>query len=170
MALILTDDQAITLADWLREDPLFYQKGLAEFCDTEKKARKWEDQAKDMNVTDQLTGKPATVRRLRIWYESALTKIGKLTLTKSGQGTSEETATTDRDRFLLRHFAFFKEHITRQIRGSRLAVSVSFIPSIYLVTIGNDCHSYAANSVPVGASRRLHVILNNRANNKYCLR
>jgi len=111
--LILSDHSEIDISDWLKSNQFIYTKGSREFRETQLKIRAWEEKAKELNV------EPAA---LQTWYESIRTKVGKLTKDKSGQAAPQ---LTDREKFIIMHFRFLKDHIVRQ--PSRVAVSVSIL-------------------------------------------
>ena len=110
-----SEEEEIELADWLKTHPHIYTKGLRDYKDTDKKTRLWEEKAKDMNVN---------VDMLQTWYKSIRTRIGKLTVEKSGTARKEISV---RDRFLLDTFSFLKDQIARKPTRQGVTVSMSML-------------------------------------------
>ena len=110
--LVLSDEQEMELADWLKENPMLYTKSMKEYKDTARKIDLWNSKAAELD----LESGPL----LKTWYESVRTKVGKLSDKKSGSATKDMT---DRDTFLMQNFGFLASHIAR-VKG-RPACSVS---------------------------------------------
>ena len=69
--------------EWVRDNPILYSKGLKEYKDTARKQRLWEEKARELDLESAAV--------LMTWYDSMRTRVGKLTLKKSGDGTKELT-------------------------------------------------------------------------------
>ncbi len=100
--LVLTPEQEVDFAEWLKSFDFLYVKGRERYKDSNMKRRVWEDQAKKMGL-DRAA--------LQTWYESVRSKVGKLTDTRSGSARKEMS---DRDKKLMDMFGFLKDHIVRQ--------------------------------------------------------
>ena len=125
-SLVLSDEQEMELADWLKENPMLYTKSMKEYKDTAKKIDLWNSKAAELD----LESGPL----LKTWYESVRTKVGKLSDKKSGSATKDMT---DRDTFLMQNFGFLASHIAR-VKG-RPACSVSINLHYYC---DFSCHFY----------------------------
>lgn len=112
-ALVLTEEQEVDLAEWIRIHPEIYSKGLKSYKDSGRKKKLWDDKAEELNIEYDV---------LRVWYESIRSKIGKLTASKSGSAAKEET---DRDKFIMSNFGFLKEHISRMRGRTGMSVSIN---------------------------------------------
>lgn len=104
----LTEEQEISMKDFLVLHPQIYSKGMKAYKDAEKKKALWQEKAEELGVESGPI--------LRKWYESVRTKVGKLFDVKSGSSRRERT---ERDRFMMDTFGFLMEHITR-VRGRTL--------------------------------------------------
>lgn len=111
-SLVLSDEQEVELADWLKENPMLYTKSMKEYKNTAKKIDLWNSKAAELDLESG--------PMLKTWYESVRTKVGKLSDKKSGSATKDMT---DRDTFLMQNFGFLASHIAR-VKG-RPACSVS---------------------------------------------
>ena len=109
--------------EWVRDNPILYSKGLKEYKDTARKQRLWEEKARELDLESAAV--------LMTWYDSMRTRVGKLTLKKSGDGTKE---LTDREKWVLAKFDFLITHISRI--PSRQAVNVS---TKFILVLGNVC-------------------------------
>ena len=125
-SLVLSDEQEMELADWLKENPMLYTKSMKEYKDTAKKIDLWNSKAAELD----LESGPL----LKTWYESVRTKVGKLSDKKSGSATKDMT---DRDTFPMKNFGFLASHIAR-VKG-RPACSVSINLHYYC---DFSCHLY----------------------------
>jgi len=112
-ANLLSEDNEVALAEWLRDNECIFRKTLKKFHDAQHKNGLWTDKAKEFNLESG--------HLLKTIYDSIRTRIGKLHKLKSGSETKELSA---RDVFLWSNFGFLADHITRVIKG-RTAVSVS---------------------------------------------
>ncbi len=119
--LVLTEDQEVSLGEWLRNHPEIYTKSMKAYKEIDKKKRLWEEKADELGLE--------SAALLRTWYESVRTKIGKI---KTGASGSAATQMSERDEFLERNFGFLRGHISR-VRG-RTAMSVSIMTSIVHTT------------------------------------
>ena len=99
------------LVNWIKDNPIFYDKGLSDYRKTLNKRELWAKKAAEMGLT---------VDQIQTWYKSNRTRYGKLIKTKSGQG---QQRITQRGEWVLKSFDFLKSHIYRQ--PSRSACSVS---------------------------------------------
>ena len=97
----LTDEQEISVAEWLRDNSFLYNKGAREYRDAVKKTAMWQGQAEKLGVD---------VVGLKIWFKSVRTKLGKITKGKSGQPAKPRT---ERDIFIMANFGFLLDHIVR---------------------------------------------------------
>lgn len=111
-ACVIDDEVEVDLAEWLRNNPELYNKGMKLFKDRARKDRLWAEKAAEIKV--DLPG-------LKTWYESIRTKVGKMFKTKSGQPTRD---LTERDAFIKQNFSFLSQHISR-MKG-RVGCSVSY--------------------------------------------
>ena len=99
------------LVNWIRDNPIIYDKGLSNYKKKVDKREMWAKKAAEVGVT---------VKQLLTWYESNRTRYGKLIKTKSGQG---QQRMTQRQEWVVKSFDFLKAHIYRQ--PSRAACAVS---------------------------------------------
>ena len=100
-----------SLAEWLAENELMYNKKLTTYKDKGRKDKMWADKATEMGKT---------VETLQVWYRSLRTRYGRMIKKKSGAGSAE---LTERDHCILAHFDFLKGHIYEVT--PRTVVSVS---------------------------------------------
>ncbi|XP_076044858.1 uncharacterized protein LOC143027456 [Oratosquilla oratoria] len=102
--IIYTDEQEMELAEWFRENPIFYDKGRRDYKDSVMKAAMYDLKGKSMDP-------PVAGTQVKSWLDSMRTWFGRITERKSGQGTHKYT---ERDQWILNTFAFLKGHIVRQ--------------------------------------------------------
>lgn len=114
----LTQDTEDELIDWIKNNPMLWDKTLNEYRNKQKKNALWEEKAKEVHLTKD---------ELYTWYDSLRTRYGRLLLTKSGDGSKP---LTDREQWILRNFEFVKGQITRQPSRQSCNVSSFFL---YLV-------------------------------------
>lgn len=99
---IFSDDQEEDIVNWLRENPILYNKKLREYSTGgTRKQKLWEDKAADLGCS---------TTQLYRWWESMRTMYGKLTKSQSGQGTPNFT---ERQEWIIKTFNFIKPHIVR---------------------------------------------------------
>ena len=99
--VILTSAQEKKIAEWLRDSPMFYNKGLNSYKCHKNKKELWDKFAQEMGLTSE---------QMRRWYNTMRTAYGKLTKTKSGQAARKFT---EREQWILDSFDFLKDHISR---------------------------------------------------------
>lgn len=116
-SLVLSEEQELSVSEWLREHPYLYTKTMMLYKDTAKKVRLWDMKAEELGVCNG--------PQLRTWYESVRTRVGKVSDKKSGSARVE---LTERDTFIMLNFGFLSSHISR-MRG-RTACSVSIVTVI----------------------------------------
>ena len=116
---ILTFEQEKAVADWIKDNPMFYDKGLSDFKLREKKNAMWQAKAVELGVE---SGK-----HLQKWYDSTRTKVGKLFKPKSG---APFRALTDRDKHTKETFGFLVAHICRIGGATATSVSTIIIPHL----------------------------------------
>ena len=124
--VVLSEEQELDMCDWLKTNSFLYTKGEKLFKDTNKKLRTWSVKGAEFGLTG-----PA----LKTWYLSIRTKLGKLTIDKSGAAVRDNT---DREKFFLDQFGFLKAHITRVASRTPVSVSINHI-KIYHVYYCTDC-------------------------------
>jgi hypothetical protein len=100
------------MVEWLRENPILYNKKMSSYKDKNRKDSLWDAQAARL-VT--------TAKNLTVWYRSIRTRYGRLAKKKSGVGAER----TDRDKWIFANFDFLKNHI-HEVQP-RTVVSVSKI-------------------------------------------
>jgi len=114
-ALVLTEDQEQGLSEWLKVNTFIYNKKVKQFRDSKRKLIFWDEKAAELGVD---------APGLKTWYDSIRTKVGKITVMKSGSAVRE---LTERDQFLMDNFSFLKDHISRVPSRQGVSVSISHI-------------------------------------------
>lgn len=128
--LRLSEAESADMAEWLRQNPILYDRNREDFHLKPKREKLWQRKAEELKVEDY--------KRLRTWYYSQRTKYSKLTNRgPSGGGAMPPLST--KDQWVLDNFEFCKSHIIRQPR--RTGQSVSFFPIFYCHFGGekNEC-------------------------------
>ena len=113
--VILSPEMEEDMVEWLKVNPMFYNKQLNSFKCTGNKNKLWEDKAKSIGLTKG---------QLDTWYKSMRTSFGKLTQKKSGQAAK---SLTEREQWILIVFDFLKTHITRVPSRQACRVSRDFL-------------------------------------------
>ena len=133
------------LVNWIRDNPIIYDKGLSVYWKKLNKREMWAKKAAEVGLTvDQLT----------TWYESNRTRYGKLIKTKSGQG---QQRITQRGEWVLKSFDFLKSHIYRQPSRSACSVSKFYFTLIpYITNVCQKCilaleKRFSQGSIPANA-------------------
>ena len=111
--VVLTDEQEEMIVNWIKDNPMIYDKGKGNYKKKADKRIMWALKAKEVGLTPE---------QLTTWYESNRTRYGKLINKKSGQATKN---LTDRQEWVIKSFDFLRNHIHRQ--PSRAGVAVSTI-------------------------------------------
>ena len=104
---ILSDEEEVALADWLKENPCLYNKGLKEYRDVGVRNRLWAEKAEELHALHPEIEGP---QMRKTWYDTIRTRVGKLTREASGTAVRK---ITDRDKFLKNTFSFLATHIAR---------------------------------------------------------
>ena len=104
--------------EWIKEHEFLYNRGHAQWKDTDKRKALWASKADEVGKT---------AKKLNMWFNTLRTKYGKLTKKKSGDGAKKPT---DRDQWILTTLSYLDGHITRI--PSRQSCSVSNVSCSYL--------------------------------------
>lgn len=99
------------MASWLEGHELIYNKKLNAYKDFRRKDVLWEEKAAEFQKT---------VAILKTWYRSIRTRYTRLVHTKSGEAAAE---LTERDRWILRSFAWVKPHVAEVKKKTTVSVS-----------------------------------------------
>ena len=102
--LILSQNQEVDLAEWIRANPMLYVRTMTAFKDGKKKKDLWADKAEEMEVESG--------EMLMTWYRSIRTRISKMLKEESKSGATYMKR-TDRDKFIDSNFSFLRECISR---------------------------------------------------------
>jgi len=99
------------IVNWIKEHPSLYDKSLDAYRKMKDKKSLWTQKAASLDLT---------YHQLFTWYESLRTRFGRLSKSKSGQGSKRHT---QREEWILKTFEFLKVHISRQPSRSSCNVS-----------------------------------------------
>ena len=108
----LTTQEVDDLAEWVREHEFLYNK-KTDYKNKDKKDRLWEEKTNEMGRDPD---------EINTWYESMITRFGRLLKKKSGDRAKTDT---DREAYIRMKFAFLTDHIVES--KGRQVVSVSAI-------------------------------------------
>ena len=111
---LLDDATADEVVNWIKDNPMLYNKGDKKYKFALKKKEMWKAKAESINKTYE---------ELYVWYESLRTRYGRLVKTKSGQGAPK---LTDREQWIVKSFDFLKGHIHPQPSRQGFPVSRIF--------------------------------------------
>ena len=114
--LILTPEEEQDIANWFRENELFYDKTRKDYTDSKVKQRILDEKAATLNP-------PRTGLQLKTWLDSMRTSAGKLI--KQGPSGTAKLNPTVKEKWICQNFGFLIEHIRRV--PSRQAINVSSI-------------------------------------------
>ena len=97
----LTEEQEQAVVEYLKENPILYNRKLKEYKDKTKRDACWRIMAERIGIsTDDI----------KKWFQSMRTVYGKVTITKSGQAQAE---LTDRQKWVKSNFLFLGSFIAR---------------------------------------------------------
>jgi hypothetical protein len=109
-ATTLSTAQEEELAEWYRDQTLFYMKSDPDYKNNSKKDRVDSEKDKELNLPSGFT---------RNWRKSMRTRYSKLTKAgPSGSGAKKDR--TPRENWIISAFSFLKDHI-RRVGGSELS-------------------------------------------------
>ena len=106
-----TDNQEKELGEWLLGMPMLYDKGSKAYRDTRKKDAAIHEKCMEMGIERG---------EYTMWYHYMRSAYGRLTRKASGSGSREFT---DREKWIISTFSFFKSHIVRH-ESRQLGVSI----------------------------------------------
>ena len=109
--VVLPDIVEEEMVNWVKDNPVLYNKGAEYYKRGVDKKQLWADKAKEVGIP---------LADLQKWYETNRTRYGKISKRKSGDGARQ---LTPRQQWVLKSFDFLKDHINRL--QSRAAVDVS---------------------------------------------
>ena len=109
--LTLSDQAEADLVEWIKDNPMLYDKSLTDYRKAAKKREMWTIKAESLGLTYE---------QIMTWYDSRRTLYGKICGTKSGQAAKPKT---QREEWVLKSFSFLEGHIYRQ--PSRQSCNVS---------------------------------------------
>lgn len=113
-SVLLSDESERFVAQWLEtEGEFIYNKGLSAYKDKQKVAQAFQELGAKLSP-------PISGPDLKTWFTSLRSRYGRLTHTKSGQGTGRRL--TEREQWILSLFRFLKPHIVRQHRTAHLGL------------------------------------------------
>ena len=119
---MLSSRKEDSVAEWIADNPMFYNKKLNEYRNKSVKDRRWIKKAKEVGLT---------YAELHIWFKSMRTRFGKLVkMNKSGDGAKEHT---ERDKWILKAFNFLRTHIVTVRSVQPLSVSVMYSVCLLLL-------------------------------------
>ena len=121
----LTKEVEKDLVEWLIDNPMFYNKGLNDYRDTEKKKAEWTRKSIEIGIP------PSELTR---WFNSTRTQYGKLIKPVSGQAAR---ALTERQQWIVDSFSFLNKHIHRQTSRTSINVSKYYFMSTCIVPFPN---------------------------------
>ena len=99
------------MIQWLRENPVLWNKKMRDYKDSSLKDSLWAEQAKRLNKD---------VKVIQVWYKSIRTRYRRLTKKlPSGSGATEQT---ERDKWVLTQLDFLRPYIAEVTK--RVAVSI----------------------------------------------
>ena len=119
MSADLRAPQEEEMVEWLKENPMLYNKRQTDYRDKAKKAALWCDQARRMDLD---------VKVIKTWYDSIRTRYTKILkdMTAYGSGVTE---LTERQQWICDKFVFLQPYIAkcprRNIASLKLKASAS---------------------------------------------
>lgn len=99
--LQLSQEVEEQVVEWIKSNPLLFDKADEDYRKIGQKHRMWEEKAESLGITHS---------QLTTWYESLRTRFGRLTKKKSGDGAKRLTS---REQWILKVFSFLEVHIHR---------------------------------------------------------
>ena len=99
--MTLTEQQEQAVVEYLKENPILYNRKLKEYKDKSKRDACWEVMAERIGISTE---------DIKKWFQSMRTVYGKVTTTKSGQAQAK---LTDRQKCVKSSFLFLGNFIAR---------------------------------------------------------
>ena len=141
-SVLLTDEQERMLGQWLQEHPFLYDRGLTCFREVAKKTRLLAEKAKSLDP-------PLTGPQLSTWLRSIRTRYARLTKGKSSRAAERDL--TEREKWILSEFKFFRKHIFRhrkpKTRGLKEVCKKIVLPCIGFTLLWSICFSLLVNFI-----------------------
>ncbi|XP_034020470.1 uncharacterized protein LOC117505047 [Thalassophryne amazonica] len=121
VAATLSREEEELMVEWLRDHPEMYDKRLSQYKNIQRKDALWDEKAREMKKD---------TAKLKVWYKSLRTRMGKLMKKKTTKGDEE---LTDRDKWILANLEFLRVHIARVHR--KPFVSIAQVPPPAAATV-----------------------------------
>ncbi|MEQ2206192.1 hypothetical protein XENOCAPTIV_025272 [Xenoophorus captivus] len=114
---MLTEEEEESMVEWLKTNPILYNRKLKNYKDTNRKEALWREMAGQMGQD---------ILILKTWYTSLRTRYGRL---KKLCAEKQSSGLTERDSWILKCFEFLAPHILPVLkrRGKRRKVGVNTI-------------------------------------------
>ncbi|MED6292622.1 hypothetical protein CHARACLAT_002232 [Characodon lateralis] len=114
---MLTEEEEESMVEWLKTNPVLYNRKLKNYKDTNRKEALWREMAGQMGQD---------ILILKTWYSSLRTRYGRL---KKLCAEKQSSGLTERDSWILTCFEFLAPHILPVLkrRGKRRKVGVNTI-------------------------------------------
>ncbi|XP_047206820.1 uncharacterized protein LOC124858708 isoform X2 [Girardinichthys multiradiatus] len=113
---MLTEEEEESMVEWLKTNPILYNRKLKSYKDTNRKEALWREMAGQMGQD---------ILILKTWYTSLRTRYGRL---KKLCAEKQSSGLTERDSWILKCFEFLAPHILPVLkRRGRRKVGVNTI-------------------------------------------